>query len=75
MWKNNNKINKRYLQLILNLIYALFINYVFYVISSGWELNPKNWSPYLTPMFIITVGIIWSFLNILPNLLNIDNND
>lgn len=67
-----NKINKYYIQLILNLIYALFINYVFFVISSGWEINPKNWVPYLTPIFIITTGLVWSFFNFLPNLLKND---
>lgn len=70
-----NKINKYYIQLILNLIYALFINYVFFVISSGWEINPKNWFPYLTPIFIITTGLVWSFFNFLPNLLNENKND
>ena len=70
-----NKINKYYIQLILNLIYALFINYVFLVISSGWEINPKNWIPYLTPIFIITTGLVWSFFNFLPNLINENKND
>ena len=70
-----NKINKYYIQLILNLIYALFINYVFFVISSGWKINPKNWIPYLTPIFIITTGLVWSFFNFLPNLINENKND
>lgn len=74
--KNNNiNFNWYHLQLVINLIYSLFINYVFYVISSGWEMNPKNWVSYLTPLFIITTGIVWSFFNFLPNYLNQDNND
>lgn len=67
--KNNINFNGYYIQTILNLLYALFINYVFYVISSNWELNPKNWAPYLTPVFIITTGIVWSFFNFLPGYL------
>ena len=75
MSRNNNNINFNwyYLQLIINLLYALFINYTFYVMINGWEFNPKNWAPYLTPVFIITTGIVWAFFNFLPNLLN-DND-